>query len=78
MSFRAYARKVRKMDLPFQNRHSAFRSCINSYCWLTKQKFQTTYARYNNRFNFNSDISDTGDRLNQAIDTLEKERNQFL
>ena len=78
MSFQTYARKVRKMDLPFKNRHSAFLSCVNSYCWLTKQEFQFTYTRYSNRFGFNSDIPNAGDRLNQAMDNLEKERNIFV
>ncbi|MBV6626223.1 MAG: hypothetical protein KI793_25370 [Rivularia sp. (in: Bacteria)] len=82
MSFQTYARKVRKIDLSFKNRHSAFRSCINSYCWLTKQEFQFTYARYSNRFGFNSDIPKdskrVSDRLNQAMDNLKEERNIFL
>lgn len=78
MSFRTYARKVRKVDLPFKNRRSAFRSCINSYCGLTKQEFQITCERYSDRFGFNADIPDAGDRLNQAMDALETERNIFL
>ncbi|MEM7712183.1 MAG: hypothetical protein AAF349_01085 [Cyanobacteria bacterium P01_A01_bin.68] len=78
MSFQTYARKVRKTELSFKNRRSAFRSCINSYCWLTKEEFQSTDARYSSGFGFNSDISNSGDRLNQAMDNLEKERNIFL
>ncbi|MDY6899653.1 MAG: hypothetical protein SWZ49_16480 [Cyanobacteriota bacterium] len=82
MSFQTYARKVRKTELSFKSRRSAFRSCINSYCWLTKQEIQFTYTRYSNRFGFNSDIpkdsKKISDRLNQAMDNLEEERNIFL
>ncbi len=78
MSFHTYARKVRKIDLPFKSRRSAFRSCIERYHWLIKQKFLATYSRYSKHFGFDSDIADSGDRLSQAMDALEKERNLFL
>ena len=73
-----HARKVRKTDLPFKTRRSAFRSCIERYHGLIRQKFPATYSRYKNHFGFDSDIPDAGDRLSQAMDALQKERNLFL
>lgn len=78
MSFQTYARKVRKIDLPFKSRRSAFRSCIERYHWLIKRKFNSTYSRYSNHFGFDADVPDAGVRLSQAMDALEKERNLFL
>jgi hypothetical protein len=78
MSFNTYARKVRNMNLPFQARRSAFRSCIQRYHWLIKQGFLVTYSRYNEYYKFDADTPDVNERLSAAMDALEKERNAFL
>ena len=78
MSFHTAAREVLKTDLPFTKRRVAFRSCIESYIGLIKGKFNDTYSRYSNHFGFDANVSDAGDRLSQAMEALEKERNLFL
>ncbi|WP_103670051.1 hypothetical protein [Pseudanabaena sp. BC1403] len=77
-SFHTHARIVRRNDLPFHYRRSAFRSCIQVYRWLIRQKFQVTYLRYSKFFGFDENISESNERLNKAIDALETERNLFL
>lgn len=78
MNFHTDARKVRKTDLPFTKRRAAFHSCIEGYIWLIKGKFNNTYSRYSNHFGFDTEVPDASERLSQAMDALEKERNLFL
>ena len=78
MSFHTYARLVRREDLPLQRRHSAFRSCIECYCWLIKERFGATYIRYCNHFEIDFNKPEVGECLNQAMDGLEAERHLFL
>ncbi|TYQ30877.1 hypothetical protein [Pseudanabaena sp. UWO310] len=77
-SFHTHARIVRRSDLPFHYRRSAFRSCIQLYHWLIKQKFQTTYLRYSKHFGFDESTGNCNESLNRAMDALETERNLFL
>ncbi len=78
MSFHTDARKVRKVDMPFTQRRAAFRSCIESYIWLINGKFNSTYTRFSNHFGLDTDVPNAADRLSQAMEALEKERNLFL
>ena len=78
MSFHTYAKNVRRENLSFKARRSAFRSCIVRYHRLIRRKLDVTYLRYSKHFGFDGDVPDAGDRLGQAIDALEKERNLFL
>jgi hypothetical protein len=77
-NFHTHARIVRRSDLPFYCRRSAFRSCIQLYRWLIRQKFQATYLRYSKHFGFDEDTIDCNERLNKAMNALETERNLFL
>jgi hypothetical protein len=77
-SFHTHARIVRRNDLPFLYRRSAFRSCIQLYRWLIRQKFQVTYLRYSKFFGLDENTSESNERLNEAMDALETERNLFL
>lgn len=78
VSFHAYARRVRRDDLPFAHRRGAFRSCVECYHWLTRQGFEATYTRYREHFGFDADAPDAGQRLIQAMDALDAERHLFL
>ncbi|HEX8832742.1 MAG TPA: hypothetical protein VF719_01015 [Abditibacteriaceae bacterium] len=78
MSFKTYARRARRNDLPFNRRRTAFRACIELYGWLTNQKFTATYTRFSNHFGFDEAVPDADERLDRAINALETERNLFL
>ena len=78
MGFNAYARRVRRCDLPFAHRRGALRSCIIRYCYLIQVKPQETYLQYVQNFEISEDSPQADELFNQAINALEKKRNLFL
>lgn len=73
-SFNVAARWVRDQSKPEAVRFRAFCWALESYNWLTGQKYHATYARLGARLGFNWEQKPSGAQMEQALDILQRER----
>lgn len=76
--FNVAYRRVINPDLPEAVRFLALLWCIESYGWLTGQKFGDTYLRLGKEFGFNWVQKPNGLQLTDAVNLLMAERSGFL
>jgi hypothetical protein len=73
-SFQVAERWVRDRSKPEAVRFIAFCWALESYVWLTGEKFHRTYRRLGARFGFDWEGKPTGDQMELALDVLSRER----
>ena len=76
-SFRVAARRVRNASLPEAVRFIHFCYALESYSWLTGQRWSRTYERLGAHFGFDWMRKPTGDQMDSALDVLERERERM-
>lgn len=76
-SFRVAERWVRDKSKPEAMRLIAFCWALESYVWLTGQKFHATYLRIGTHLGFNWEHKPSSIQMELAIDILHREREQM-
>lgn len=76
--FNVAYRRVVNPDLPEAVRFLALLWCIESYVWLTGQKFEETYLRLGQELGFDWTKKPDGAQLLEAVNLLRAERIRFL
>ena len=76
-SFRVAARWVRDAQRPEPVRFTAFCWALESYYWLTGQRFHATYRRLGHHLGFDWQRRPSGAQMVQALAVLERERERL-
>lgn len=73
-SFRVAERWVRDRTRPEAVRFVAFCWAVESYCWLTGQRFHATHRRLGVHLGFDWEHKPSGDQMEAALNILDLER----
>lgn len=76
--FNVAYRRIINPDLPEPVRFLALLWAIESYCWLTAQKFEATYIRIGESIGFDWLQKPSDSQLVEAANLLRSERSAFL
>src|SRR5262245_25599341 len=77
-SFRVAERWVRDASLPEAVRFVHFCYALESYAWLTGQKWSRTYTRLGAQLGFDWERKPKGAQMEAALDVLRRERQRVI
>ena len=76
--FHVEARRVRDAGLPFKVRRAALLSCVSRYCALAGGPPREVFSFYVAKYDLEESSLEVSDKLIEAINSLEAERNMAL